>query len=209
MLIIPGLPLPPLILKGNRRKSTPPVPLLRFALAEGDLPHLIRRWIPVNIPLLARLHIHLINRSPVGGIRKSCLQLLRIFLRLPQPLRILRIPSFGFDHRQFLIAIHQHIIRNIRFRPLPRPLQSSKRDHLLTNSAVLHHPPTRRLNRRVNQLRPRFRFVHDDCSRDLRLSTLIAVFGLSQPFLDRNIPEAELAIMHSLCPNRDIPGVPS
>ena len=160
ILIVARLPLAALVLEGDGGEAVAPGVLL----GEDDIPEFIRRRISGNILLRAGCHIDLIDADTIGGVGEAGLQLAGILLGLPDALGIRQIPPLGLDHGQLVIAVGQHVVGNVLFRPLAGPLQPSKGDDLAPHPACFHDAPACRPQGRVNQLGASFSLVHSAAS---------------------------------------------
>ena len=97
----------------------------------------------------------------VGGVSEACLQLARIVLRLRDTFGQSLIPCLGLHHRQFGIAINQHIVGDQRLAVMAQALDPARCDEIFTqDAAALNHTPARRLQRGINVFGSGFGFVH-------------------------------------------------
>ncbi len=110
--------------------------------------------------LRAGVHVDLVDASPVGRKGEAGLQLAGIVLGLPDAFGVEEIEPLGLDHRELHVAIDEDVIRDFRLRPPPRALEPPRRDDLAANAARLHHAPTGRLQRGIDQFGAGLRFVH-------------------------------------------------
>lgn len=97
----------------------------------------------------------------IGGVGKTDNQLAGIILVLVDALGQFFVPCLRLDHRQLVIAVLQHIIRDERFPALAMPLDAARRDDgFPPDAATGHHAPARRPQRGIDVLGSGLGFVH-------------------------------------------------
>jgi len=113
---------------------------------KGPAPQFIRGRISGQFTLDTGGHVDAIDALTVGGVGKANRQLQSIVLGLPYSFGRRLVPGLGLHHRQFSVAILQHIISSQRLAPLAVPL-----DHAGCDCLQPH--PSRRLSRRGQYVR--------------------------------------------------------
>ena len=144
---------------GERRGGEAVAPGVFFG--EGRGPEFVGRGKGSDLAFRAGFHIDLIEAGAVGGVGEARLQLCGVDFSFAKSFGERRIALLGFDDAKRFAAIDQRVVGDVRLAAQPRAQQAALRDaHLAREPAILDHAPTRRPQRRIDQLGACLSLVH-------------------------------------------------
>ena len=143
---------------GNGGEAVAPVNLFR----KSQTPEFFRGRILRHFTFRALRHVDTVDPLSIGGVGVADGQLARIVLCLRYPFRQFFIPCFGLNHREFVVAIDQHVIGGERLPAPPTSFETTERDGIFAEDfAALDDTPACDFQRGVNMLGSSFGFVHN------------------------------------------------
>src|ERR1700686_2406029 len=115
----------------------------------------------MELALCAGLHVDTVNTAPVGGVGEANRHLHRIALGLRQALGKLSVPWLCFNNSELVIAVHKHVVRNLRLGPASAAFEATLRDGVFAqDTAVFAHAPAPHLECGIDVFCSGLSFVH-------------------------------------------------
>jgi hypothetical protein len=157
VLVIAALEIAAAILERYRRETVAP----GIGRGKRQPPQFVRRRKAGPLALGPGLHVDAIDPPAVGGIGETHRQPAGVILGLAHALGQFLVPGLGLHHRQFGIAVFEHVVRAQGLAALARALQPPKRDRVLAPDAAAFDPaPAGGGEGRIDVLGAGFGFVH-------------------------------------------------
>ena len=156
-LIKPERPTAALVGTCHGIEAIPP----RVRLGVGHRPEFLRRGIRRDLAFRTRLHVDGIDAASVSRVGVADRQLGCVIFGLPDALGEFFVPRLRFDNGELGVAIHQHIIRDVRLPSPAATFDAASRDTVLAQDFTsLHDTPPRRFQCGVDVFGSGFGFVH-------------------------------------------------